>query len=505
MSAPNSRNISEADLGEILTRAGVPLPPTALRQLWQFHNYLRQQNPRLNLTRIYNFQAMARKHYVDSLLVAPLLERRGISWPDLTLDLGTGPGFPGIPLAICKPDHRFILAEGRALRVAFLQEAVRICGLTNAEVFGGRIHAGRGRPVDAVITRAVERIPATIDRTLPFLSAGGLLIFMKGPNCSEEIEQAQGQYGDLVELALDEAYTLPDSTDHRRLVVWRRRTGNSGPRPRPTGDEAPRVISSSDNETFKSFRNLHTSRGIKKQGLALVSGRRVVAEYLERVPELCRELLVPETRETRDRQSRESLARILAIAPGLPLRVFSRELFQELDLIGTGPPLLIIEPRPIPDFDPAAPPVPGCTLFLPMGDPENLGAALRSAAAFGIKKCVLLREAAHPYHPRALRAAAGATPALNLENGTGLAQLPEGEQLFALDAGGADIRENNFPGRFILLAGQEGGHDRLFAHDRLSDLEFKKVRIPMGPAVESLNTTVALSIALFILKEKNLI
>ena len=499
----STTKIDERALGEGLARAGTPLPEDRLARLWRFHLYLRKQNPRLNLTRIYNFEAMVRKHYVDSLLVIELMRRRGIDWPELTMDLGTGPGFPGIPLAIALPDKNFILAEGRGQRVEFLEEAVGVAGLNNAEVFGGRIHAGRGREVDAVITRAVELMGATMERMLPYVRPGGLFLFMKGPNCDAEIETAREDYAEWLELILDEAYTLPESRDHRRLVAWRR-NGNPGPkatsgwRPPAEWNANTELISSRDNDRFKKAKALHTSRGIKKQGRALVSGLRLVNEYMAAHPDLCRAVLIgdglPDSPETQ-----EFAERWQALRP--PIQRFQPELLRELDLIGTGAPLLLIDAPTLPDFDPRED-TSGGTLFLPIGDPENLGAALRSAAAFDVARCVLLHEAAHPYHPRALRAAAGATPRLTLSKGPALADLSDAvAPIFVLDADGEDIREVDFPERFGLLTGPEGG----FGPGGEPPAGMRPVRIPVSDRVESLNTTVALSLALYILKERQVL
>ena len=95
-------------LGAILKRCGIVLEPVQLETLWRYHRMLREANARLNLTRIHNFENMVLKHYVDSLLVLRFAEL-----PSPTIDMGSGPGLPGIPLKIARPAVPMILAEPR--------------------------------------------------------------------------------------------------------------------------------------------------------------------------------------------------------------------------------------------------------------------------------------------------------------------------------------------------------------------------------------------------------
>ena len=98
-------------MGTLLLRCGINLAPSQLKQLWAYHQLLRRHDAELNLTRVRNFENMVLKLYADSILPAlhsPL--------PSPLLDLGTGPGMPGIPLKIFRPDLRILLADGRQNR-----------------------------------------------------------------------------------------------------------------------------------------------------------------------------------------------------------------------------------------------------------------------------------------------------------------------------------------------------------------------------------------------------
>ncbi len=101
-------------LESILEGCAISLAADQIDSLWSYHRLLRTANARLNLTRIHNFENMVLKHYADSLLVLEFLEL-----PSPLIDMGSGPGLPGIPLAIARPATRMILAEprgGRELR-----------------------------------------------------------------------------------------------------------------------------------------------------------------------------------------------------------------------------------------------------------------------------------------------------------------------------------------------------------------------------------------------------
>src|SRR3954464_7510285 len=104
-------------LEAILRRCGIVLGPAQYDALWSYHQMLREANPELNLTRIHNFENMVLKHYADSLLVLKLADL-----PSPLVDMGSGPGLPGIPLKIARPDLVMTLAEPRGARAEFLKE-----------------------------------------------------------------------------------------------------------------------------------------------------------------------------------------------------------------------------------------------------------------------------------------------------------------------------------------------------------------------------------------------
>jgi 16S rRNA (guanine527-N7)-methyltransferase len=465
---------SRSSLQHLIEGCGLSLTPAQYDQLWAYHRMLRAANAELNLTRIHNFENMVLKHYVDSLLVL-----RFEDLPSPLIDMGSGPGLPGVPLKIARPDVEMILAEPRGARAEFLREVVDRLKLPVTEVFAGKVGPRFPRKVRGVITRAVASIPETLDRVANCLEAGGRMLFMKGPDCEAEIAQARASHAGSFRLAADHAYEIPGTPHARRLVVYERLEGGGNAEEGRAHAGPVREVSSAANPAFKHVRDLLTGRGIRKHGEALLAGGRTVAEVLTRYPAHARAWL---TDTKGDPPPREELT-WLRLADAL---------FRELDVAGTRGPLLQVHVPEMPEWDDDAPWPPGCTLFVPFQDPENVGAVIRSAAAFGAARVVLLREAAHPFHPKSARAAGPALFQVPLCHGPSIAELASRHvPLIALDTDGPGLAAEPFPERFGLVPGVEG--PGLPARLR----EGPRRRIPIAPEVESLNAATATAIALY--------
>lgn len=205
-------------------RSNLPLTEKQYKKLWQYHTLLREKNEAYDLTRIYQFDSMVQKHYIDSILPASLLGGR---LPSPLLDIGTGAGLPGIPLKIVCPDTHIILCEGRHRRVRFLHEVIEALDLRGIEVYEGKIYASHDRPAAGVITRAVEPIASTLARVRKCLVQGGRAIFMKGPHCDPEIREGLDRFPGDYALTQNLSYEIPHSPHRRRLVVFQRLQGSS--------------------------------------------------------------------------------------------------------------------------------------------------------------------------------------------------------------------------------------------------------------------------------------
>jgi 16S rRNA (guanine(527)-N(7))-methyltransferase RsmG len=475
--ASNKGSPSLERMKSILEGCSLFLTPPQLQQLWSYHQLLRQHNPELNLTRIHNFSNMVLKLYVDSMLPARLLEL-----PSPLLDLGTGPGMPGIPLKILRPDLEILLAESRQKRVAFLEIVCNRLHLQGVRIIGQGINVAFTAPVAGVITRAVETIPETLVRVRGCLPVGGRVIFMKGPRCDAEIATAIDRFSGEYRLDTDHLYHIPHTPHARRLVVFSKA---AEARPSPPGrmQEGLPVhkIESEHNEYFREWKKLLASRGIKKQQRALLCSPKLVREALRDFPKRC-EAWISDKDELAPPTSAPEHLRWYRLTPAL---------FKMLDALGTHAPLLLMRVEPMAQWHPDAGLPPGCSLLVPFQDPENVGTVIRSAVAFGVTQIILLAESAHPYHPKALRASGGAVLHARLLQGPTLKELPPHLPIIALSPEGQDIEQITFPETFGLLPGLEGpGLPEGFPH--------KRAAIPMRAALESLNAATAAAIALYV-------
>ncbi|QGG46994.1 16S rRNA (guanine(527)-N(7))-methyltransferase RsmG [Heliorestis convoluta] len=206
-------------------------------------------NNSLNLTAITEASEVAEKHFLDSIL--PLLAS---SIQDLTsnsikvADIGTGAGFPGLPLAIMYPSWQVTLLDSLQKRCRFLEQLANQLDLSNTQVIHGRVEElGRQKELreqfDLVMARAVARLPVLVEYCLPFVKKDGLFIAMKGPEGKDEIVEAQkaiSLLGGSVEWV--EENTLPLSGDKRILICIRKENSTPHTFPRKAGVPSKKPI-----------------------------------------------------------------------------------------------------------------------------------------------------------------------------------------------------------------------------------------------------------------------
>ena len=177
----------------------VGLPAGAYVQFLAYLELLQRWNSRLNLTAVREAELIIRRHFVECAFTAQQLPAE----IDTLLDYGSGAGFPGIPIAICRPEIRVTLAESQGKKASFLREAVRVVG-TPTEVFDGRVEAlPRNRRFDAVSLRAVEKMEVAIPLALSRVERYLVLLITE--------ESAPGYLGLAPELKWREAVRMPSS------------------------------------------------------------------------------------------------------------------------------------------------------------------------------------------------------------------------------------------------------------------------------------------------------
>ncbi|MGI6036625.1 MAG: 16S rRNA (guanine(527)-N(7))-methyltransferase RsmG [Limnochordia bacterium] len=176
-----------------LDQWGFTLDEEQLEQCVAWARLVREGNEELNLTAITDWEEMAVKHFLDSLAVAPLIQ--GLS-PVTLLDVGTGAGFPGVPLKIWRPELEVTLLDSVGKKTEFLQGAITKLGLKGIQVHWGRAEELGQREdcrdnFDLVVARAVASLPVLLEYCLPLVKVGGAFIALKGPEAQEEVVAAQ--------------------------------------------------------------------------------------------------------------------------------------------------------------------------------------------------------------------------------------------------------------------------------------------------------------------------
>lgn len=172
---------------------GLTLSPTEEDLFARYLALLLERNAQFNLTAISEPDDVALKHFVDSLTVETLWQPQP---GDRVIDIGTGAGFPGIPMAIRYPGVTVVLNDSIRKKVDFSHEAISVLGLHNASAVWaraetlGRDKAYRGQ-YNAVFARAVAHLAALCEYALPLLKLHGVLIAMKGPSGAQEVVESQ--------------------------------------------------------------------------------------------------------------------------------------------------------------------------------------------------------------------------------------------------------------------------------------------------------------------------
>lgn len=206
---------------EILAR-GLPqlgVSPDVIPRLEEFSRLLLEKNQVMNLTAITEPDQVATLHLLDSLSLLPLADFAGKT----VVDVGTGAGFPGVPLAIAVPESRVTLLDSLGKRVDFLRESLAALGLSNAACVHARAEefaAHRRESFDFAVSRAVAALPVLCELCLPLVKAGGAFIAMKSVDCGRELAEAEAAIrllGGRLRGTAD--YTIPTTRIVHRAVI----------------------------------------------------------------------------------------------------------------------------------------------------------------------------------------------------------------------------------------------------------------------------------------------
>lgn len=209
-------------LDSILKEEGFELSEDILKELEIYKDTLQEWNEFMDLTNIIEDEDVYYKHFLDSLLIMKYFDFED---GKNVIDVGTGAGFPGLPLKIAKKDLNVTLMDSLNKRIKFLNEVIDRDKLTNIEAIHGRAEEmSRTKEYrekyDYAVSRAVARLNTLVEYTLPFVSVGGYFISMKGPQPQEEVEEAKNAIkklgGELVDVI---EYELSDTDNHRSIII----------------------------------------------------------------------------------------------------------------------------------------------------------------------------------------------------------------------------------------------------------------------------------------------
>ena len=197
---------------------GVPLSDAQLASLNSFAEELKRWNRKINLTAIDDDQGIAVKHLVDSLSLLKVVQGSG-----RLLDIGSGGGFPCIPVKIALPGLEIVSVDAVVKKISFQKQAVRLLNLVHFQAIHVRAETLAEKYAsyfDWVVSRAFSDLPSFVAMALPLLKRKGRMVAMKGRNAAEEVAAAEGaleEMGARIESCLD--FSLPCSGDARSLVV----------------------------------------------------------------------------------------------------------------------------------------------------------------------------------------------------------------------------------------------------------------------------------------------
>jgi len=222
---------------------GQELSDLQVRQLCEFGDLLIDWNQRLNLTRIIDPYEVIMKHFIDSMVLGKFIS--GV----LFADIGTGAGFPGVPLKILRPDLDVVLIDSLKKRLNFLDIVINSLNLkgintfhARAEDFGRNLHYRAH--FDIVGSRAVARLPVLLEYALPVLKVNGLFLASKGSQVDNELAESQKALkllGGTIESI--ERFNLGDGAEHRSVVLIRKISETPPQYPRQAGTPVKDPIS----------------------------------------------------------------------------------------------------------------------------------------------------------------------------------------------------------------------------------------------------------------------
>jgi len=201
---------------------GIDLDEKAIEAFELYLKELVKWNQKINLTAIRSEKEIVLKHFLDSLSVSPNLPK-----PSSILDIGSGPGFPGIPLKIAQPELAMTLIDSVRKKVDFQRHIIRMLGLKGIEAIHGRVQdkailQDLGERFDITLSRAFSDLRTFLALSFPLLKKEGMAIAMKGMVNQKEIEPLTQTKGAQYRLEKSVSLTLPFSSFKRTILLFQK-------------------------------------------------------------------------------------------------------------------------------------------------------------------------------------------------------------------------------------------------------------------------------------------
>lgn len=224
------------EIEEKSSKIDINLDNEICNKLYNYMNLLLEWNEKINLTAITDEKEIILKHFIDSFTI-----NKFINSGDIMLDIGTGAGFPGLPIKIIRPEVDVFLMDSLNKRINFLNEVIESLQLKNIEAFHSRAEemAKNNKfreKFDVVTSRAVAKLNILLEYMLPYTKVNGKCLCMKGPNIEEEIKEAEKALKILGgEIEKIEKIILPDSNIERKIIIIRKKSATPLKYPRKAG------------------------------------------------------------------------------------------------------------------------------------------------------------------------------------------------------------------------------------------------------------------------------
>ena len=228
-------------------RLGIDLDGEQVERFRSYYDELIAWNENVNLTSVTGCEEVQERHFLDSLAVASALPATILDGRDRLLDVGSGAGFPGLPLKIAYPRIDVTLLEATAKKTDFLRHVVDELGLAGVEVVTGRAeeeaHGSEMRErFGAVVSRAVARLDVLAELCLPFCAVGGVMVAQKGLQVEEELREARNAIETMGGRANDRGMLVASPVGIGTLVVIEKRRSTPPSYPRRPGIPSKRPL-----------------------------------------------------------------------------------------------------------------------------------------------------------------------------------------------------------------------------------------------------------------------